>query len=145
MSTRLLFIFTLLTALPAAGADVLPCAVPGGDPCLISSQVSIPVGIYDITPRSLIITRALNITGIGDLAITAANVTLGPLGRINVIDTTGRTNVALAATGTLTMQSDATGRSHIDVSGSDAGNIDLDAAGDITINGVLISQASGLS
>src|SRR5262252_5047190 len=85
----------VVLAIVSAGRALaaLPCQSPIADPCVLPSQTTIPVGVYDIRPRSLDVQRQITVSGIGDFAIYAANITLEPLGTFNVSDTTGSTSI----------------------------------------------------
>jgi hypothetical protein len=148
MSIRPLLFATLLflaTVVPAA-AQTLPCQ--GGqeaDPCVLGSPTSsIPVGTYDIRPRSLSVTnRQFTVTGTGIFKVLAQNITLQPGARFVVSSNTGNTGITFDAAGTFEMQSQGNSKSKIDVSGNFGGGaILLRAGGDITINGPLTSNAT---
>jgi hypothetical protein len=138
-------LWVLSAVAPAWGA--LPCANPS-DPavCLINSTVTVPVGIYDIRPKSLSVgNRTITVSGAGELKILAANVTFQPGARFIATGTDGETTVTLDATGTIDIQSQGTSKSKIDVSGNFGGGvINLFAVGNITVNGTLIANATNL-
>src|SRR5689334_13888837 len=99
---------TLLATLVGAGpalAAVLPCSSPAADPCLISSTVTIPVGVYDIRPKSLSVgNKQITVSGAGELKILAANITFQPGARFIATGTDGNTTITLDATGTIDLQ-----------------------------------------
>jgi hypothetical protein len=145
MRSRLLLLSTLLVGAAVPAAAQLPC--PAGDPCFINSTVTIPVGVYDIRPRSLVVgNRTITVSGAGELKILAANVTIQPGGRFVATGTDGNTTVTLDATGTIDLQSQGTSKSRIDVSGNfGGGTINLLAVGNVTVNGTLVANATNLA
>ena len=147
MSFRsVLFSFLTIAALAGTAAAQLPCATPGADPCVLSSTANIPVGTYDIRPKSLVVTnKQLTITGVGEMKILANNITFQPGGRFVTTGTDGATRITLAASGAIDIQSQGTSKSKIDVSGNDGGGIiDLHSVGNLTVNGTLIANATNL-
>ena len=148
MSLRpvLLSLLTIFALATSAVAQSLPCANPAADPCTLSSTVNIPVGVYDIRPKSLVVTnKQLTITGVGEMKILANNITFQPGGRFVTTDTDGMTNITLAADGTIDIQSQGTAKSKIDVSGTNAGgSIILHSAGNLSVNGTLLSNSMSL-
>jgi hypothetical protein len=106
----------------------------------------VPVGVYDIRPRSLSVgNKQITISGAGELKILAANVTFQPGARFIATGTDGNTTVTLDATGTIDLQSMGTSKSKIDVSGNfGGGTINLHSVGNLSINGTLISNATNL-
>ncbi len=125
LSTRRLSLFRHLAAsnlalliLVRTAAALLPCANPAADPCVISSTATIPVGTYDIRPRSLDIkNKTITVAGPGTLTIEATNIIFEAGARVIANDVNGGDSVVLAADGTFTMQSTGTSKSKIDVSG----------------------------
>jgi len=147
MSFRSLVLSILTIAtLAAPAAAQLPCVTPGADPCVINSTVNLPVGTYDIRPKSLVVmNKQITVTGAGELHILANNVTFQPGGRFVATGTDGATTIAFQSDQFIDIQSQGTSKSKIDVSGNNGGgNIDLHAVGDITVNGTLISNATNV-
>src|SRR5262245_55920100 len=134
---------SLVLATPAA-AQTLPC--PAGDPCLINSTVTVPVGTYDIRPRSLSVgNKQITVSGAGELKILAANITFQPGARFIGTGTDGNTRVTLDATGFIDLQTQNTSKSKIDVSGNfGGGTINLHSVGNLTVNGSLHANAANL-
>src|SRR5262249_7766808 len=127
-------------------AATLPCANPAADPCLISSTATIPVGVYDIRPKSLSVgNKQITISGAGEMKILAANITFQPGARFIATATYGHTTVTLDATGTIDLQSQGTSKSKIDVSGNfGGGTINLHSVGNLSVNGTLIANATNV-
>jgi hypothetical protein len=157
MSPRLLRFTTLLfLAGPlSAAAQTLPCQ--GGqeaDPCLLNASAQIPVGSYDIRPRSLsIANKQIAITGVGTFTVLAQNITLQPGARViapgvpddpdTPANEGGITNVTLDATGMFTMQSSGNTKSKIDTTGTDVGgDISIQAIGLVDIDGSLVANST---
>lgn len=138
----LLAALALTIATPAMAA--LPCG--NSDPCVLNSTVTIPVGLYDIRPRSLVVgNKQITISGAGEFKILANNVTMQPGARFIATGTDGQTTVSLDAAGTMDIQSQGTSKSKIDVSGNfGGGTINLNSVGNLSINGTLIANASNL-
>jgi hypothetical protein len=147
MLARLL-LFPILAGLVAvpASAQTLPCVSPATDPCVINSTATVPVGVYDIRPKSLVVgNKQITVSGAGELKILAANVTFQPGARFIATGTDGNTTVTLDATGTIDLQSQGTSKSKIDVSGNfGGGTINLHSVGNLSVNGTLISNATNL-
>ena len=145
MFYRLLLFAALLVAAPAAAQ--LPCANPAADPCVIGSTVTIPVGIYDIRPKSLsVANKQITVSGAGELRILAADVVFQPGARFIATGTDGNTTVTLEATGSIDLQSQGTSKSKIDVSGNfGGGTINLHSVGNLSVNGTLVSNATNLT
>jgi hypothetical protein len=143
MTPRLALLSTVvvLAAAPALAVN-LPCL--NVDPCVINSSSTIPAGLYDIRPRSLVIgNKQITISGAGEFKVLANNVTFQPGARIIADSSVNLMTVTLDAAGTMDLQSQGTSKSKIDVSGSDAGgNINLTSVGNLSINGTLISNAT---
>ena len=103
MIFRLVLLTLFVAAAPAAAQ--LPCANPAADPCVIGSSVTIPVGIYDIRPKSLsVANKQITVGGAGELKILAANITFKPGARFIATGTDGNTIVTLDATGAIDLQ-----------------------------------------
>src|SRR5690348_14916898 len=148
MIWRTVLLASVFVALLGSSAHAqLPCADPAADPCVLGNSVTIPIGTYDIRPRSLDVkNKAMTIGGVGAFAILATNIVLEPGARLLGNDPNGGSAITLQADGTLTMQSAGTSKSHIDVSGVLAGgNIELMAGGDVTIDGSLSANATDTS
>src|SRR5262249_22032317 len=132
------FVAIALLAVGVAGADAatLPCQ-SAADPCVLGSTATIPVGVYDIRPRSLDIKqKTITISGGGEFRIEAANVLFEPGARMVSTGSDGNLQVVINATGTITLQSQGTSKSRIDVSGNfGGGSITLNANGNIAIGG----------
>lgn len=145
MLSRLVVIALLagLVAVPAS-AQTLPCVSQATDPCVINSTVNVAVGTYDIRPKSLsVANKTITVTGAGELKILANNITFQPGARFVVDGTDGNTTITLDAAGTLTLQSQGTSHSKVDVSGNfGGGTINLHSVGDLTVNGTLIANAT---
>src|SRR5690242_10837712 len=127
LSSRLV-VPTVVFALAAASASAqtLPCVSQATDPCVINSTVNLPVGTYDIRPRSLSVgNKTITVTGATaltpELKILANNITLTPGARFIAGGTDGNTTITLDAAGTLSMQTQGTSGSKIDVSGNFGG------------------------
>jgi hypothetical protein len=127
---------------PAFGA--LPCQSPTADPCVLGSSVTVPVGVYDIRPKSLVLqNKAITVSGVGEFKILANNITIQPGGRFLATTTDGATTVTLDATGFIDIQSQGTSKSKINVTGSTSGGgINLHSGGNLGLNGTLASNAT---
>jgi hypothetical protein len=143
MTRRLSLLATMvvLAAAPALAVN-LPCL--NVDPCVINSSSTIPVGLYDIRPRSLVIgNKQLTISGAGEFKVLANNITFQPGARILADSSVNLMTVTLDAAGVMDIQSQGTSKSKIDVSGTDGGGtINLTSVGNLSINGTLISNAT---
>ena len=135
----------------AARAQTVPDDVCVGDPCTISTDVTVDAGSdLDFGARSLVFAERVTVTiGIGDgsglVAFRAAEITMEPGAKIEGF-ARDRTSVTLqASTGSVRMQSDGSNRSEIDVRAAvlDAGSINLIAAADVNVGGRLTATASG--
>lgn len=148
MSTRTVVLSVMCVAVlrSIALAD-LPCTDPAADPCVLDATVTIPVGTFDIRPRSLDIkNKTITISGAGTFAVTATNIVLEPGARVVGNDPNGDSTITLEADGTFTMQSAGTSKSRIDASGVlSGGSITVSGGGDVTIDGSLTANASDLS
>ncbi len=134
--------FSAVGVTPAAAA--LPCANPAADPCLISSAATVPVGVYDIRPKSLsVANKTITVSGAGELRILANDITIQPGGRFVASGTDGNTTITLDAAGAISLQSQGTSKSRIDVSGNfGGGTINLHSVGDLSVIGTLIANAT---
>src|SRR5580765_4830813 len=137
------FLLGLVGARSVAAAP-LTCTTSSGDCVLSGSVTTINTGVYDLRPRNLVIpNKQYTISGAGEFKVLAANITSQPGGRLIATGTDGNTTVTLDATGFISLQSQSTSKSKIDVSGNfGGGTINLRAVGDITINGTLIANAT---
>jgi hypothetical protein len=89
--------------------------------------------------------KQLTITGVGEMKILANNITFQPGGRFVTTGTDGATSITLDAAGFIDIQSQGTSKSKIDVSGNNGGgNIMLHSAGNLTVNGTLIANATNV-
>jgi hypothetical protein len=140
------FVFALCALATTAGraAAALPCQNALADPCVISSSATIAVGTYDIRPRSLVVnaSKTITLSGTGTFAVLANNITFQAGSRIVNASTGPNVTVTLMATGTISLQSQGTSKSKIDVTGTDGGNINLIGGGDVSVIGSLTANAT---
>jgi cysteine-rich repeat protein len=151
MLTLIAAALTLVVQPLYAGAQTVPDDLCVGDPCTISTDVTVDAGSdLDFGARSLVFAERVRVTiGIGDgsgiVAFRAAEITMDPGAKIEGF-TMDRANVTLEArVGSILMKSDGSNRSEIDVRAAvlDAGSIELIAINDVNVGGRLTATASG--
>jgi hypothetical protein len=133
------------------------CAPPAGsDPCVINANQTVPGDqpgcTLDLGGRGLVIKADTTLTlgkGVGTLTILARTILLEPNAQIVAqglsISGVGTVagNIGLAATDTITLQSQGTKRAQISVAAQYGGQLVLQAGNDIIVGGSLSAQGTG--
>src|SRR5262249_54464678 len=110
MSRSSLLLAAVVSVTAPAMAATLPCG--NGDPCVLNSSVTIPTGLCDIRPRSLVVgNKQITISGAGEFKILAQKVTLQPGARFIATGIDGQTTVTLDSASTMDIQSQGTSKS----------------------------------
>jgi hypothetical protein len=153
-------VVVIVTALPAAAQVVttttatssttttttLLLCPPAQNPCTIAGGSTVAAGIYDVRPRDLLVTPGTStIDTTGNLTVMANNITFQPGATLlspGSPDTMSGGTVVFEADGTITMQSAGTSKSRIDATAVNGGQVSLTANGDITIDGLLVANAT---
>jgi cysteine-rich repeat protein len=133
-----------LPATPATTAnDVCGAAA---DPCIVSTDFTVtPGATLDFGSRAVDVkgTGSLNVTG-GSMTILAGSLRLEPGAALNGSATaTVSPVIVVRSLGTIRVEATTTSKAKIDVTGSaQGGDIDLAAAGDILIDGNVLSKGT---
>src|SRR5262249_9414035 len=132
----------------SARATVASDLCPGAqDPCVVNTAVTVdPGSVIDLTGRGLQLAAAARVTlGAGTVQILAGSVRLRPGARITGATGAAPSSIEIDTTGDIPPEASGSTLSRIDLSAApnSGGTITLNAAGAITVAGLVLSDGPG--